>query len=146
MLMRSVFMGTLKSEGSLSTPAWQSTLCEWWDGNLVLFTLPQQVAANRLQATTASFNLARVVKLLRNGQPLTTSLSIAQAGGHSVCKQHAARLWLTRPRAVTDTLLDMLSQEAKATLEDVVPGLLQKKDDAKRSYIIGLISLSGGTV
>ena len=46
----------------------------------------------------------------RNGQPLTTSLSIAQAGGHSVCKQHAARLWLTRPRAVTDTLLDMLSQ------------------------------------
>ena len=46
----------------------------------------------------------------RNGQPLTTSLSIAQAGGHSVCKQHAARLWLTRPRGVTDTLLDMLSQ------------------------------------
>jgi len=65
MLMRSVFMGTLKSEGSLSTPAWQSTLCEWWDGNLVLFTLSQQVAANRLQAATASVNLARVVKLLR---------------------------------------------------------------------------------
>ncbi len=46
----------------------------------------------------------------RSGKPLTTSLSIAQAGGHSVCKQHAARLWLTRPRGVTDTLLDMLSQ------------------------------------
>jgi hypothetical protein len=46
----------------------------------------------------------------RNGQPLITSLSVAQAGGRSVCKQHAARLWLTRPRGVTDTLLDMLSQ------------------------------------
>ncbi len=46
----------------------------------------------------------------RSGQPLTTSLNVAQAGGHSVCKQHAARLWLTRPRGVTDTLLDMLSQ------------------------------------
>lgn len=46
----------------------------------------------------------------RSGEPLTTSLNIAQAGGHSVCKQHAARLWLTRPRGVTDTLLDMLSR------------------------------------
>ncbi len=46
----------------------------------------------------------------RSGQPLTTSLNVAQAGGHSACKQHAARLWLTRPRGVTDTLLDMLSQ------------------------------------
>jgi len=65
MLMRSVFMGTLKSEGSLNTPAWQSRLCEWWDGNLVVFTLPREVAANCLQAATASMNLARVVKLLR---------------------------------------------------------------------------------
>ena len=58
-------MGTLKSEGSLGTSAWQSMLCEWWDGNLVVFTLPREVAANRLQAATASMNLARVVKLLR---------------------------------------------------------------------------------
>jgi len=63
--MRSIFMETLRSEGSLSTSAWQSTLCEWWDGNLVVFTLPHEVAANRLQAATASVNLARVVKLLR---------------------------------------------------------------------------------
>ncbi|KAA6426290.1 MAG: hypothetical protein FRX49_03401 [Trebouxia sp. A1-2] len=145
MLMRSVFMGTLKSEGSLGTSAWQSALREWWDGNLVVFTLPGEVAANCLQAATASMNLARVVKLLRNGQPLITNLSVAQAGGHSVCKQHVARLWLTRPRGVTDTLLDMLSQEAKASLEEVVPGLLQKRDDAKRSYMIGLITLTGGT-
>ena len=41
---------------------------------------------------------------------MITNLSVAQAGGHSVCKQHVARLWLTRPRGVTDTLLDMLSQ------------------------------------
>ncbi|KAL0020687.1 hypothetical protein WJX77_000534 [Trebouxia sp. C0004] len=146
MLMPSVFMGTLKSERSLSTSAWQSSLCEWWDGNLVVFTLPQEVAANCLQAATASMNLARVIKLLRNGDPLTTSLSVAQTAGRSVCKQHTARLWLTRLRGVTDTLLDMLSQEAKTSLEEVVPGLLQKRDDAKHSYIIGLITLTGGTV
>lgn len=146
MMMRSVFMGTLQSEGSLSSSAWQSTLREWWDGNLVVFTLPQEVAANCLQAATASVELAHVIKLLRSGQPLTTMLHVAQAGGHSVYKQHAARLWLTRPRGVTDTLLDMLSQEAKASLEEVVPGLLQKRDDAKHSHIFGLITLTGETV
>lgn len=40
----------------------------------------------------------------------------------------------------------LLLQEAKASLEEVVPGLLQKRDDTKHSYIIGLITLTGGTV
>lgn len=46
----------------------------------------------------------------RNGQPLTTGLNVRRVGDHMVHRRYVARLWLTRPRGVTDALLDMLSQ------------------------------------
>lgn len=65
MLTRSVFIRGLQPEGSLSTSAWLSGLEEGWNGNIMVFTLPPEIAADPLKAATGSLNLARLVKLLR---------------------------------------------------------------------------------
>ena len=65
MLTQSVFMGSLQPEGGLSTSAWLSGLEEGWNGNIMVFTLPPELAADPLKAAAGSLNLARLVKLLR---------------------------------------------------------------------------------
>ena len=62
----SQFAGRLNPEDALSSESWHRfRLSEKWQGSVIVFTLPADVAGDPLQAGLARIKFARLVQLLR---------------------------------------------------------------------------------
>ncbi len=55
-----------------------------------------------------------------SGQPLCTGLYVQGQGPASLHRHYDARLWLTRPRGVTDLLLSLLSKVSHISCQGIV--------------------------
>ena len=69
-----LFVQKVQPQEKLGYSSWLNRRKEWWDGKLLVFTLPQQLAeGNNLAAVQAQLGLTRLTSMLRHstGTPCT---------------------------------------------------------------------------
>lgn len=114
-LLKADLLGAPRSAGS---NAWRKRLRKSWTGSLVVFIAHKDPAdPYPLSSLGTALRLAGLIKMLRaEKQPLLVTLPVSSSSSH------AAQLWLVAPNSSTDTVIDYLTEDAKASVKELING------------------------
>ncbi|KAA6421619.1 MAG: hypothetical protein FRX49_08562 [Trebouxia sp. A1-2] len=126
-----------------SESAWQEELQTAWNGDLLVFAMPQAGNdSSNAHRSHAELQFVRLAGLLRaSGEALAGTIALHAADGEDD-RLLEARLWLTASRGTIDTVFDMLSEEAQHSLEAAVPAMFQPYKHAELTCLFGIITMA----
>ncbi|KAL0031343.1 hypothetical protein WJX79_004738 [Trebouxia sp. C0005] len=129
--------------GALGSAAWQEELQTAWNGDLLVFAMPQAGNdSSNAHRSHAELQFVRLAGLLRaSGEALAGTIALHAADGEDD-RLLEARLWLTASRGTIDTVFDMLSEEAQHSLEAAVPAMFQPYKHAELTCLFGIITMA----